>query len=263
MSRGMGIWVSPYYSLSMPTVISSVPTAEGFVIGSDGRNSDAESQTILDDDARKIFAIRRRGVNLAYGLSGTPLIGESKDSILFDFKTQIISAIDQIGSRSRWDNYLSALAGEIESRFNAALRDSGKRLNTEYETKISIGGFFGVSQKLGHISFEHGVHGTKGESHSYPDGFSFPWGCIPLFDLMNEGDPRFAKYRSPNRVGITTLASGIERVKNDILAHYDPEAIKVDENIRWQIGGRIQIATVTRSSGFQWVPGYEARSTHL
>lgn len=53
---------------------------------------------------------------------------------------------------------------------------------------------------------------------------------------------------------------GIERVKKDILAHYDPEAIKIDETLRCTVGGRVQIATVTLSSSFQWVPGYEPLS---
>ena len=76
-------------------------------------------------------------------------------------------------------------------------------------------------------------------------------------ELLNSGDARFAKYISPPREGIPTLSVGIERVRNDILANFDPDAYKIDETIRWRVGGRVQIATITISDGFRRVPGFE------
>jgi hypothetical protein len=55
---------------------------------------------------------------------------------------------------------------------------------------------------------------------------------------------------------LETLQQGIDRVHRDILLHYDPEARKIDEKACSHIGGRVQIATVTLSNGFKWVPGF-------
>jgi hypothetical protein len=46
-------------------------------------------------------------------------------------------------------------------------------------------------------------------------------------------------------------------VRNDILAHYNPEALAIDEPSCRGVGGRVQIGTVTFGEGFRWVPGFE------
>lgn len=194
---------------------------------------------------------------MAYGLAGDVKIGESEDKVLFDFESEIVHSIDRIGRKTVWSNYLSALASTLERDINDLRARSGQTLANEMSTTISLGGFFERSQKLGHIRFEHGIHSTVAKVETYPDGFSFPIGTEKLFELMNDGDERFAKYRKPPRTGLTSLVAGIERVRNDIIVHYDTEAIKIDETIVWRIGGRVQIATITLSDGFQWVPGFE------
>jgi hypothetical protein len=251
----------PNYYIPMSTVISSVPTAEGFVIGSDGRNSTSDPPTILSDDTQKIFSIDRSGMKLAYGLSGTIRIGETMDKVLFDFEPEIIRSVEKIGRRTKWLNYLMALTADLEQSLNGARKASGQTLATEIgATNISIGGFFERSQKLGHIRFEHRIQRSEAEPKNYPDGFSFPFGFQEVLDLVNSGDARFSKYSLPPRIGLTTIAQGVERVRNDILAHYDPEAHTLNETIRWAIGGRVQIATITLADGFRWVPGFEPAS---
>ncbi len=250
-------WLPPDYYIPMSTVISAVSTAEGFVIGSDGRNSNSDPPEILSDDAQKIFPIARKGIKLAYGLSGSVKIGNASDGVLFDFESQIVRTIEKIGRRINWVNYLTALKVSLEQSLNKFRKDSRQTFAGEFVTTISIGGFFGKSQKLGDIQFKHGIQHTEAELHNYPPGFSFPWGSAEVFQLVNSGDARFARYGHPTRQGINTLEEGVERVRNDILAHYDPEAFKLDEAIRWNIGGRVQIATITLSDGFRWLPGFE------
>ena len=63
------LWIPWNYCVQMPTVISSVPTDEGFVIGSDGRACGPDGQ-VQSDDVRKIFAVDFPGVRLAYGIFG-------------------------------------------------------------------------------------------------------------------------------------------------------------------------------------------------
>lgn len=257
MDRELGIWLSPHYYIPMSTVISSVPTAEGFVIGSDGRKTGPNPQEKLSDDTQKIFSLDRRGMKLAYGLFGTITLGESRDNILWNIESEFVRAVEQIGSRSRWSNYLEALTTALYNSLNAARTATKLTLPNETGTTICIGGYFGKSQQHGHIRFEHGIHQSQAESHNDPPGFSFPWGNQSVLDLLNGGDTRFAKYSQPKRIGLLNLSDGIERVRNDILAHYDAEAFKLDETIRWNIGGRVQIATITLSDGFQWVKGHE------
>jgi hypothetical protein len=197
-------------------------------------------------------------MNLAYGLSGTITIGEATDKVAFDFEPGMIRAVQQVGSRSNFRTYIDALAQTINKLVNVARDASKQTLAAETSTTIFIGGFFGKSQGFGHMEFTHGIERTEATAYNHPRGLSLPLGSAEVFELLNSGDARFAKYSHPRRGGITSLAEGIERVRNDILAHYDAEAFKLDETIRWRIGGRVQIATVTLSNGFQWVPGYEA-----
>lgn len=146
------------------SVISGVPTAEGFVIGSDGRNSRLNPPEILDDDAQKIFAIERPGMKLAYALFGTIRIGQSACDIIFDFEIEIVRAFNQVGRRTQWASYLKALTETLQASLKKAREASGKPFEAECDTigtTISLGGFHERSQKLGHIRFEHGVHDTK------------------------------------------------------------------------------------------------------
>lgn len=242
----------------MATVISAVRTAEGFVIGSDGRKSTSDDPPkILSDDTQKIFPLVRSGLRLAYGLFGTIRMGESADDVTFDFEPAIVRAAENVGRRSTWPKYLAALAITLDKSLSAARSAKNLPFAKPDGTIIAIGGYFGTSQVCGHIRFEHEMNATKIEHHNYQPGFSFPWGHPKVLGLVDGGDVRFATYADPPRHEIVTLAGGIKRVRNDILAHYDPEAFKVDEGLRWRVGGRVQIVTVTSSDGFQWVPGFE------
>jgi hypothetical protein len=250
------LWIPPNYCIEMPTVISSAPTAEGFVIGSDGRACGLDNE-IVRDEVRKIFAVEKPGIRLAYGLFGTAKIGNEIDGILFDFEGQVSRAIGQIGSPRNWWEFLSALAKELTDALKKVRVGLRNELDPESMTVITMGGFYGRFLKLGDIRFCYRDADNDGEARNYQQGFSFPWGSIKLFDLMNDCDKRFAQYAQPSRVGLRTLADGIERVRKDILLHYDPEARKLDEEVCSHIGGRVQIATVTFADGFKWVPGFE------
>jgi|ERR1017187_150748 hypothetical protein len=250
------LWISPNYCIQMPTVISSVPTAEGFVIGSDGRSRGPDSE-VISDEVQKIFPINKPGIRLAYGIFGTAKFGTETNNILFDFETEIPLAIERMGKLRNWWEFLSSLAKSLTESLDTQRAEYGNELDPERGTTITMGGFYGRFQKLGHITFNYKEQHTEGEPHNYPPAFSFPWGSIKLFDLLNEGDQRLAKFAQPSRVGLNTLRDGIERVRKDILMHYDPEARKLDEAVCLGIGGLVQIATVTFADGFRWVSGFE------
>jgi hypothetical protein len=240
----------------MPTIISSVPTAEGFVIGSDGRCRGSDGE-ILREDAQKVYPLERPGISLAYGIFGTVRIGTDATNVLFDFEREIPNAVQRIGVPKNWWDFLSLLTKELTESLNRARAGHASELDPERGTTITLGGYYGRFQKLGDIRFSNGEEHSKGEPRTYQPGFSFPWGSIKLFDLLNDGDPRVSNYAYPERYGLRTLQDGIQRVRNDILMHYDPELRKLDEVVCPGIGGRIQIATVTIAEGFRWVTGFE------
>src|SRR5580700_3187858 len=76
------------YYIPVSTVITWFRTVEGFVVGSDGRNSDAETRQIVSDDTQKIFPIEQPpGLRLAYALAGTISMGQGPGRIMFDFSS--------------------------------------------------------------------------------------------------------------------------------------------------------------------------------
>jgi hypothetical protein len=239
----------------MPSVISSVPTNEGFVIGSDGRSCGPEDQ-VISDTVQKIFPFQKSGIRLAYGMFGTARIGLDANNILFDFHVEIPLAMERASSARNWWEFLSLLTKHLTESLDRTRAQFPSDLDPDSLTTVTMGGFYGKFLKLGHIQFNHKEH-TEAEPHNYATGFSFPWGSIPLFELLNSGDPRFAAYANPKRVGLKTLADGVERVHKDILLHYDPEARKIDEKTCSHVGGLVQIATLTFADGFKWVPGFE------
>jgi hypothetical protein len=241
----------------MPTVISSLPTAEGFVIGSDGRSCGPDGQ-IITEEAQKIFSLDRPAMRLAYGIFGTAKIGSDDDGVLFDFETQIPLMVERMGRSRNWWEFLASISAQLRESLDGIRSGRPDAIDHERGTFISMGGFFENHQKLGHLEVNYKAGSTEVEPHNYSPGFSYPFGSIKLFDLLNNGDPRFAKYAQPSRVGIRRLQDGVERVRQDILLHYDHEARALDASTCSHIGGRIQIATVTFAGGFSWVPGFEA-----
>lgn len=239
----------------MPTVISPVPTAEGFVIGSDGRSCSREGSRI-SDDTQKIFAVDQAEARLAFGIYGKADFGLAADRVLFSFKDEVPRAIQRI--TGTWWEFISALTREVVGSLNGIRSQFANELSPKCETCVVIGGFYQGHQKLAHIGFKHLAPATTGEPYHYPDGWSFPFGSLKVIELLHNGDQRFKNYAIPSRIGLQTIQEGIERVRKDILIHYSPEARALDPAICSTIGGRIQIATVTATDGFRWVPGFEA-----
>ena len=244
------------FCIQMPTAISAVPTSEGLVIGSDGRCCGPDNE-IKSDKSQKIFPIDQPSTKLVYALMGEVSFGYSDVGALFDFGIEIPYSLQQIGVPGNPSQYMSALAVSLRNKFNMAREALKLEPHEGSQTTVVIGGFYRESQRVGYVSLTHGPCRTEEEIYNFPPGGSFPFGSIKVIELMHDGDPRFAKYAQPSRIRLRTLRDGIERVRNDILIHYDPEATKVDEKSCSHIGGRVQIATVTLTDGFKWVPGFE------
>jgi hypothetical protein len=248
------------YCIPMSTVITWFRTVEGFVIGSDGRNSDAETHQVITDDAQKIFPVERPHVRLAYALAHTIRLGRAADQVMFDFPTEVPRAFEVLSARRRtdWQLYLRALAKTLSERLNASRNSSGLTLDKPTETYIFLGGYFEKRVKVGHIHFRHGAVSSEAEPYVHPPEFNAPpFGSEAVFDLISKGDSRFSQYSEPKRKNVFTLSEAISRAEKDIRAHCDLEALKLDPDRCRGIGGRVQIATVTFTHGFRWVRGFE------
>ena len=262
------LWIPPSYYVQMSTIILTFRTSEGFVIASDGRKSGPEDGHILSDVAQKIFPLKDRGIHLAYALAGTlhlgeVLAGQAGDRVIFDFSVETATATNVLASSkpSSWWNFVSDLTKSISRSLDRARSGSTYSLDKESETIVFVGGFYGKHLKSAHIKFRHGLRTSEAEPFLHPPGFNAPHGSGKIFELIDNGDPRFAKYRNPRRDSVVTLSAAIERALNDIHAHCDPEALQIDKETCQGIGGRIQIATITPADGFKWVPGFEPEPT--
>src|SRR5580658_5858004 len=117
------------YCIPMPTVITWFRTVEGFVIGSDGRNSDETGQ-ITTDEAQKIFPVEQRHVRLAYAVAATARIGPGRAQVDFDFTTETALAFERLGVRrwKDWYRYAGALTDSLLQALNKARNASTRTL---------------------------------------------------------------------------------------------------------------------------------------
>jgi hypothetical protein len=162
------------------------------VIGSDGRSRGPDNE-VISDNVQKIFAINKPDIRLAYGIFGTAKIGPETGNTLFDFEAQIPLAIDRIGPAKNWWEFMTSLTSNLADALDQVRARFDNELDPERGTTITMGGFYGHFQKLGHIQFRYLDQHTEGTPHNYPPGFSFPWGSIKLFDLLTR--------RSRNQTG--------------------------------------------------------------
>ena len=255
------VWFPRQPPVEMSTVISFISTFEGFVIASDGRASNAESRQKTGDDHQKIFGVEKGDIRIAYGLAETVEIGDGSNIIL-DFVAETATIAAQLAEErpKNWWEFVGALTKRLTDAVNQARADSTCTFSEQKATHRFLGGFYGKHGKSAHINFVHGVLATEGELFIHqcgPGGFvPPPYGSLAVLHLLEGGDARFLQYATPSRPNARTLQAAIQRVMNDVLVHYDPKAIEVDEKLGWTVGGRVQIATVTFSDGFRWVPGF-------
>jgi hypothetical protein len=81
------------------------------------------------------------------------------------------------------------------------------------------------------------------------------FGSNAVLSVVDAGeDQRFSKYTEPKKERVGNLLDAIERVRNDITAQCDPEAVNVHDACK-RIGGRIQVATIKPAEGFRWIAG--------
>jgi hypothetical protein len=99
--------------IDMPTAIVKAYTSEGFVIGADGRCTQAESGIVVTDDAQKIFPLSESHRTLAYVFCGTTAITDVRDqTLVVDLTSEIhksVATMSQTESKHDINWYVSKL----------------------------------------------------------------------------------------------------------------------------------------------------------
>lgn len=241
----------------MSTAISRVYTPEGFVIASDSRTTINRGEII--DGCTKIFHIDKLGARLAYGIGGVTNITSPDGATVFDFASETTYAVEHPPPHRSWWDYLTGLGKSLVAPLNEVRTKFGCGFLAPEETSIFMCGFFGKFPKCGRVEFKHGTAKTDVECTIEKLGNTqeiMLYGSVEVFKLLSNGSARLSRYVNPRRGETLTLSAGIERARNDVCAHYDPEALKIDRRCS-EMGGPIHIATITPAHGFSWVPGYE------
>jgi len=271
------------YCISMPTAISRVYTNEGFVVAADGRAQNSETGE-SNDSTQKIFLINKPGIALAYSLAGTVVIGpKNSNEIIFNFYRELSRTIESgqfERSRPKTLHELVRLyANDLHGRLCAAMKERPDTcfLEEKYQRReTDRGGGFRIVQiffdgyhrgvpSRAHVDFWH-VNQKLRKPDPFPDdldvnvGRVVGYGSEKVSSRLSNNSFKFRKYRLPRQNWTdraVTLAEGIQHARDFIEAHKSEEARQIDEEMCSAVGGHIHIATVTRSDGAAWVPGFE------
>jgi hypothetical protein len=267
--------------ISDMTAIATAYTAEGFVIGSDGRKSVAGTpivgQPLLHptDDAQKIFAIASPRLNLSYGISGF-VRNQAKSFSMIDECAKLLTLVaneepDCYQCVAEFARRLKLiLIDGVRSGLLEPFKEHENAPNQEKRTvsRIILAGYFGSEAclKRARISIsrkedEMLAHEVESTGSTKP-GENFATGSDVVPRLAIDGDARFAAYAPYLLKAPKTLQAAFEYVKAYIECCSDSEAASLDPCCKI-IGGRVQIARITPIHGFEWFPGFEAVSARM
>lgn len=252
----------------MPTAIFTLYTSQGWVIASDGLGTDGR---VPDENVKKIFPIKGR--SLAYTLIGsTKLLHD--EQVVVDLGQIILDTANSLKPPGASDPslYLERLCRPVHK----SLHDAKKWGLIRYPEKLELPpepgqtvlwvfliGYFNDTPVCTHCRIFHRdqeLAGIAAQNDLVVFGFCRSHGPIKVWSKLEDPqDETFSAYQTPLPASKQiTLLQGIESANNHIRVCFDPRAREIAPETCATIGGRIQIATITLSQGFQWVPGFES-----
>jgi hypothetical protein len=253
------------------TAIVRTFTPQGFVLAADGRSFGTIDGAILNDAAQKIFPTRTLSGAFAFSIAGAiELVTDDRSQIAVNLADEARKSAESL-ENERIENltdYAARFCHPIYRALNEAHK-SGRLTNfPSHETRVLgergqtitrllLDGYLGEYPSSVNVRFFHedGELREPGiETNRFPTGFHYVLGSPQIVRLLwDSNDPRFSEYRGPKIYAEDmTLQSAIERSRCYIQACSDPQSAAIDSVCR-TIGGHIHIATITPSSGFQWV----------
>jgi hypothetical protein len=252
------------------TAIVRTLTPQGFVLAADGRNSGAVDGTVFSDSVQKIFPIKTPSGAFAYSVSGTvQILTDDCREIAVDMINEVSKSAESLAERKTKDltGYAVRLCRPICQVLNDAHESGRFSQYPSYEQKapmergdtlvrICIDGFrHGYPSSVTIRLFHENEQLCEPEIITVTNhlGLNMTLGRPEIGRLLwGTDDPRFAPYRRTSPACNLTLQDAIDRSRSFILAHTDPEAVAIDPHCG-TIGGHIHIATITPSTGFEWV----------
>lgn len=253
------------------TAIGIVGTANGFIIGADGRKClDDESRakaTAHDlsqetDCAQKIFELKNEDMNLAYTITGSVA-----DSAGFDLLVAIAESIAKLKEKSFPDcnKFLRQLGGKINKAMNEAKRvgtlETFPKLRRLPQSSawiiadILVVGYFKNEPCFFMMNFYHYHQISEFRVVPQPVLYSLLSGSGVVAKAMFDErgiplkDSPFAQHARELRN--PTLDQADEYVRGYIEACSLPLALEMDEAMCKGIGGHMHVAEIT-VEGFKW-----------
>jgi len=252
----------------MSTVIYRYRTDAGFVLASDGLNrKERAGAAAVEMQAQTIFTF---GANtfLAYAFTGRIALGPDDDTMSFEFVPQIRAFAEsgKANSFSSLECYARRLGNSVLERMKVEHARNPLHLPPDNEKdRMSNGGMHIVSVYI------DGYHRKKPQMVNldfYCKGGELfvavgpGESCVTVSELIRDAyfmrrDECFQSYY-PTSAGERlhcndTLSKTAYEAKCFIEACKSPEAAARDAKFAEGVGGKTQIATITRTEGFQWV----------
>lgn len=238
----------------MPTAIVVIYTAEGFVVGSDGRSNEGFS-----DCEQKIFPTSNTVWHSAYALSGAVGIGPEQVKSDCHSIAERLEQVQPPNLRTYADLFITALGKRM--RLNVVEGLSAQRPSVT--TRIDIAGYYSGNPQMAmrEIQFTIGseeVQITRSEDR-HPPFPNDPF-CVGSPIITNElehgHDSEFDRFRTEGLKKLVdrkpvSLQEAAEIIRNYIAACATDKARTIDSRCR-SIGGHTSIAKIT-PEGFEWI----------
>lgn len=218
----------------------------------------ADGRGISKDTEQKLFPVTKYPF-LAYCISGTPRLSLDDGTGIFDIPSLMADIFEShsISTAEVFADIPAAISKQL-ARIVTTARRTYLHSDTMPDTYVCIFGYFNDTASSGIVTLAHASDVThplhQVEDLRYQLAFS---GSTKIRDLLKAGDERFREYLTPLRRDVASLESATKYVHNQVRAQCDPISLEIDpDNCEW-IGGRIHVATVSRTAGFSWAPGFE------
>src|SRR5258708_462742 len=128
------------------TAIVVVHTADGFVIGADGRRFDSKTGIFETDDARKVFLFESEAVRLAYAWTGT-IAASDKDGLVYNLQAASEEILPQAAKSdgSNFASFVSVCCTALAAKLPVQITNMPK---AELARGIFVGYFTGEAFSL-------------------------------------------------------------------------------------------------------------------
>ena len=260
-----GFWPVP-----MSTAIVGFHTATGYLVAADGRSCNSDL-TVSSDSVQKIFDISRITGPLAFSLTGNATIVDGSGNVAIDFAREVRELCRDLASQrsnslagfsTRIGRSLHGLlaAGKEKGVFSLPADIGGpdpRKSESDIVTVLFWGYWDGEPQQAAlRLSQKSQVLGSPDISDQ---GAEFKTGSN-LVDRAIRSDPEdelqdFSQYRPQPIPKEPTMGWCLDFAIKYISACASPQGARLDYKCR-SIGGRIHVATITPTEGFQWVAEY-------